>query len=448
MKIDPDIRLVIIIGLAALVIRVGVSTKFKNRMTPGEPITRVKSEAGYLRDPYMELGDSQQYLALAENLRRTGRFSWDGGAVTFRLPGYPLFLALIRNNLLIMAVLQSVLSALTVVFVGLTARKIFGRVAGVVSAGLMAVDIPNILHCGMVMSESLFVFLISAAVIAFVWQRWWLSGLVWGLACLTRPIAILSFVPFALFLIMGSRRGWLRLLVFVVGFGLLPLSWTVRNYRLFGRLGFSSNGGYNLFYASAGEMVADEMRIPLDSARSVLTRRYLSELTGDNPLALGDRMARIALGIIFQKPGRFLKIYLKSGLRIVLGIKADDMVMRMTEPKMRLAKMGELFKGNQSSLGKAGVIFLLSGVELLTLLGALVLVIVGFFRFKDREERRWASLFVGMALYFIFMAAPLSDGRFRMPAMPFLYLVSGGGLGFWLGRGKAKGGGEDKLGNG
>jgi hypothetical protein len=434
LKIDAELKWLVIISLAALVIRLGVSARFRNRLTPGEPVSAGKYEVEYLRDPYMELGDSQQYLLLAENLRQHRRFSWDGAPVTFRLPGYPLLIALLGNRVGLLVVVQSLLSALSVLLVGLAAKGVYGRVAGLVSAGLMMIDIPNILHCGMVMSESLFVVLVSGALVALVFRREWLGGLFLGMAALTRPIAIFTFVPVALFLSVRSGRSWFRVIVFLVGFGLLPGAWVLRNYRLFHRFGFSSNGGYNIFYAGAAELVAAEMGVGLDSARAVLVQRYQAELSGNNPLMVSERMARTGLGIIMREPVRFARIYLQSVLRIVFGIKADDLVLRMTEPGVRLARVGEVWAGGDGSAGmRRRVIFILSAVELLSLMLAIGLAVLAFF-WKDK--RAWWWLLAVMALYFVLLAAPLSDGRFRVPAVVFIYVLAGGGARWWLFRKK------------
>ncbi|MEO0020621.1 MAG: hypothetical protein ABIK48_00400 [candidate division WOR-3 bacterium] len=421
MKVNPETRLLFLITGAALLIRLLVGLGYKNRMTPGEPVQKARSEAEYLREPYLELGDSQQYLLLAENLRTRGRFSWNGGPVTFRLPGYPLLLALINNNLIVMTVLQAVLSAMSVLFAGRAGMKVFGPVAGLVGAGLLAIDIPNIAHCGMVMSEPLFVFLVTGALLALSYGREWLCGTMLGMAAMTRPIGVFLFLPVAVFLVWKRVR-WQRVAVFLVCFGLLPGCWVVRNWRVWGRPGFSSNGGYNLFYAGAAEVVADKLQVPLAHARVYLVERYQQELEGDNPLELGERLGRIGMRVIVQEPVRFLKVYLRSAGKIIFGTKADDLVLRLVAPELRLARLGAL--PEVLPVGVRMVIFLLSGLELVLMGGTIFFLFRALLR---AQPRSWVWLLLTLGVYFILLAAPLGDGRFRVPAMPFFTALAGAG---------------------
>ncbi len=406
---------------AALLIRLLVGLGYKNRMTPGEPVQKARSEVEYLREPYLELGDSQQYLLLAENLRARGRFSWNGGPVTFRLPGYPLLLALINNNFIVMAVLQAVFSAISVLFAGRAGMRIFGSVAGLVGAGLLAVDIPNITHCGMVMSEPLFVFLVTGALLALSYSQEWLCGMMLGMAAMTRPVGGFLFLPVAVFLVLKRVR-WQRVMLFLVCFGVLPGCWVIRNWWVWGRPGFSSNGGYNLFYAGAAEVVADKLQVPLNYARVFLVERYRQELEDDNPLELGKRLGRIGMRVIVQEPVRFLKIYLRSVGRIMFGTKADDLVLRVVAPELRLARLGAL--PDVLPVGVRMLIFLLSGLELVLTCGTI------FFLFRallQAQPRSWVWLLLALGVYFVLVAAPLGDGRFRVPAMPFFTALAGAG---------------------
>jgi hypothetical protein len=64
---------------------------------------------------------------------------------------------------------------------------------------------------------------------------------------------------------------------------------------------------------------------------------------------------------------------------------------------------------------------LLVGFELLTAVGGFLLALVTLGIGRWREEK---LLLVFVGLYFVAIALPLTDGRFRAPAMPFLYLAA------------------------
>ncbi|MBM3315206.1 hypothetical protein FJY71_05110, partial [candidate division WOR-3 bacterium] len=186
-----------VIVVVALGLRLVGAGLIRQRMSPGEPVAVPKAEVEYLRSPYMELGDSQQYLLLAESLMESGAFGWGAGPVTFRLPGYPTLLAMLGNRIWLVMVVQAVLGALTVLMVGILGFRIAGRAGGLVAAGLLCVDVGSVLHSGLVMSEVLFVFLVVLAVYLFLERTSWGAGLALAAAALTRPIALLAFVSLA-----------------------------------------------------------------------------------------------------------------------------------------------------------------------------------------------------------------------------------------------------------
>lgn len=413
-----------VIVALALGVRLVVGGLTRTRMSPGETVMIPKSEAEYLRSPYMELGDSQQYLLLAENLMKNGAFGWGAGPVTFRLPGYPTLLALLRNQVWLLIVVQAVFGALVVLMTGEVGRRLGGDTGGLLAAGLMALDVGSVLHAGLVMSESLFTLLLVLAVYTFLNRSSWAAGLALGAAAMTRPIALPAFLPMALVLL--ARRQREQLILFLVAFAVLPGVWLVRNWRSFGVVGFTSNGGFNTFYAAAGALVADREGIPIDSAREQLADEYSAELQGDNPLRVGAAMSRAGLEVIGRDVGRFAVVYCRGVVRILFGIKADDLVLRIVRPDMRLSLASETLRsgntdGSVRRLAMAGLIVF----ELLLTVLVLVAAVIGTVR-QRHELDVWMLL--GMAVFFVLMASPLTDGRFRLPAMPLAAMVGAGVL--------------------
>jgi 4-amino-4-deoxy-L-arabinose transferase-like glycosyltransferase len=416
------------IVLGALLLRLVVAGIYRNRLSPGEIVKQPASESEYLRRAYIEIGDSQQYLELAKNLRQKLFFSWDGKTpVTFRTPGYPIFLALIDNNPVLLFVLQALFGALTVFFIFLIGAAWFGRRAGIVAAVLMALDLPAIAHTGMVMSETLFVFLLTVACWLFTvaWRKpapvWGgLSGAVLGIAALTRPIALFAWVPFLVVLALRGR--WKHGLLFFLGFVVMCGGWVVRNYRHYQRLGFSSIGGYNLLFYNAAALVADRAQIPFQEAREKLERDYAQNLTTDNPLELAGQLGRVATRLISSDPLRYAKVYLRGLLQIIVGVKSDEIVFRVRGSDLRLANFKDILRAHSLPLMTRLVAVLLAIIELLMTFGAVLGATVGLIKRRDLPVLFWALL----GWYFLLAAAPLPDGRFKIPALPFFYLTCGG----------------------
>jgi 4-amino-4-deoxy-L-arabinose transferase-like glycosyltransferase len=162
---------------------------------------------------------------------------------------------------------QCVLSAATVLLLAELARSLFdSRRAGVAAALLGAGFLPYASMASQLLSETLFIFLIAAALLAFEaarrrglpW-RWLLAGgLLWGLATLTRPVGLYALPLLLLWALLGARRTGAQAAAPLVlrGFDLRPAlalllgvlvvvaPWTARNYAVHDHLILvDTNGG-------------------------------------------------------------------------------------------------------------------------------------------------------------------------------------------------------------
>lgn len=445
-----EFRALLAVVIAAVVIRLVVSASFKGHSYVAADPVKPEPEAAYLKRGEIGLGDSEQYLLLGAGIRHRLSYTWDHEPNTFRTPGYPLLLALLDDNLTAIIVVQALLAGLTVFLVGLVGLRLFNSRAGLLGATFLAVDIPSIFLSGTVMSEVLFT--LSAVLAAALFLGWTqdrgrkacegkpsrtlsaaAAGLVLGFAALVRPIALFAFVPFGLVLV--ARRNWRGLVLMLVAFSALPGIWIARNYCHYRRFNLTSNGGYNLLYANAAAVIGDKQHTTGDIGRLELARDFTSKLAIDNPLELADAMTRKATGIILHDPLRYAWICLRGVPWVIAGIKSDDLVLRTLAANESATQGSMLLNRGYGSARVRLAIWLLAGFELLTAIGGFLLALVslGF--------RRWRMeklLMVSTGLYFVAAALPFTDGRFRVPAMPFLYLAAATVL---AGR-ETRGGGE------
>ncbi len=170
---------------------------------------------------------------------------------SFRVPLYPIFLSMIYNffghNYLAAKVIQCVISAATVVIIYLIALSTFRRKSVAVSAGIISVFyLPFIYYAHCLLTETLFIFLLSLSVLLLIHaaQKRSIriavcSGVICGLASLTRS-SMVSLLPFfGLWLIAVSYRDIKKLVLLVMGFYialiLVMSPWMIRNYRLHGK---------------------------------------------------------------------------------------------------------------------------------------------------------------------------------------------------------------------
>jgi 4-amino-4-deoxy-L-arabinose transferase-like glycosyltransferase len=432
-----EVAALLAVVATAVAIRFAVSASFKGHGYLAPDPVKPEPEAVYLkRGGGPGLGDSEQYLLLAKGIRQRQSYTWNHEPNTFRTPGYPLLLALLDSNIAAIVVVQALLAGLTVFLTGLIGFRLFRARVGLLAAALLAVDIPSIFSSGMVMSEVLFTFAVVLAA-ALVWGRthdrgmktgyrkpgWSLSaaaaGLVLGFAALVRPVALFAFIPFGMAL--AARRNWRGLVMMLAAFSLLPGIWAIRNYYHYHRFSLTSNGGYNLLYANAASVKGGEQHVSQDSARIALAHDFTARLATDNPLELADLMTRKAMSIILHDPFRYAWICLRGVPKVIAGIKSDDLVLRTRAAGVPAIQGSMLLNRDYVSRGVRFVIWLMSGFELLTAVGAFLLALasLGFRRWRAEK-----GLLVLVGLYFLAVALPFSDGRFRVPAMPFLYLAA------------------------
>lgn len=218
---------------------------------------------------YFVAADSVLYLELARNLSQGLGLTLGGMPTAYVGPAYPLFLApLLAVGLdpLGIGIVQCVLGTATVVLAALATRELALALVpartdawkfALISAVGVTVYPHLIFWTGYVLTETLFVFLIAAALYAVVRAArspalWWsgAAGLTFGLATLTRAPALVPAVLIAACWATASRRPGRLIAPVVFASALaLPLSlWAARNSI---ELGFpvvtSTESGY-VFY--------------------------------------------------------------------------------------------------------------------------------------------------------------------------------------------------------
>ncbi len=122
---------------------------------------------------------------------------WLGKDVFFQEPLYSYALGALYSvtgpSLLAARISQCVLWAVAIVLVGLLARHLFGRVAGFVAAGLVALYGPGLLFPSLILKENLFLAVLAALALVLVRSRnssgkraWIAIGVLGGLGALLR----------------------------------------------------------------------------------------------------------------------------------------------------------------------------------------------------------------------------------------------------------------------
>ena len=173
--------------------------------------------------------DALEYVLWAQQIA-AGNFAWPRHPP--HGPMYPWFLGAMlffgSGSLLFVRIAQSLAGALTCFVSGVIARRLFGGLAGVVTAALLAIHGPLVWLDVSIAAEGLLMFLIALTLWSAVAQRHpILIGVLAGLCALTRPTALFIF---PLLLWIGAQttkpRIWIAAATIAV---IVPV--TIANWR-------------------------------------------------------------------------------------------------------------------------------------------------------------------------------------------------------------------------
>jgi 4-amino-4-deoxy-L-arabinose transferase-like glycosyltransferase len=189
--------------------------------------------------------DSVAYSAAAAELLQTGEFA---PAYT-RNPVYPVFLAgvygLFGQSILAVRIVESVLGAGLAVLIAVLAGRIAGTVVGTLSGLLWSLYPMAVFVAGLVYPETLVTTLLLCGVLCLVTQagpdlgpaRILVSGILFGLAALTKPVVLATVAAAVLWLLYWKpARRFSVALAFLIGAAIPLAPWTARNYVVHGGL--------------------------------------------------------------------------------------------------------------------------------------------------------------------------------------------------------------------
>jgi hypothetical protein len=420
------------------------------RWSLDHPLATVAVAAGashavyFLLSGVTETSDTISYTVPAEQIAAGNGFvDAAGDPETFRTPGYPLFLSLFYLLRAAPAILpvQHVLAvavsvALTFFIVRATSHRAMALVAGLYAG----CDPTMTVMANMVMPEMVFTLLVFGSFVATYAIRRRperaltlaaAAGSLAAAAALTRPVAILLFVPIALALLPLTRRTAAAMLVAATAAVSIQGAWVLRNHRETGVPLFARVAGQNmLFYRGAPALaMAREPGFPIPLPPYEGEERYRFDTFRVIHPQL-DTMMRAELARRGFEPGDLEEL---SRLQSELG---TGIILAHPWAYTRVATNGAIhmmLDGGWEAANVAGWPqreVLAWGIYITSVLAAL-LSIAGLRRLWtiDRSLFWLVALFIA---YFLAMSsgieATLYGHRFRTPIMPFYSIAVAAGL--------------------
>ncbi len=398
----------------------------------------------------------------ALELVAAGSFTTYGAPELFRTPGYPLLLSLgvwLGHVEFITITLQILLSCATTYFVFLLARELFSdaRIA-TWSALAYSLEPISIISSNWLLSDTLFTFLLAAALfclIRFVKMRQplllGLSAIIYALAVYVRPIGY--FLPLVLAIVLlvwaivKREKNWLA---HAVAFGLLSFAfvgaWQLRNKVETGYAGFSAAVDYNLYFHQVAALKAKEQRVPfyqvMDELGFYSREKYLSQNPEQQTWPIAQQyefMRSEGVKATWRDPLAAANIYL-HGLVISMFDPGASEYLRL----FRLyPKSGRILNGVVSEGIIATTIKLVATNPLLSILtGLLGMMLLTYYALTfiglksgaiQFNLPMWLLLTTGIYLLAL-SGGTIAASRFRLPVMIVVCILAGQGLSIALSR--------------
>lgn len=353
---------------------------------------------------------------LEEGTFRTENDQKGLGSSTYRPPLYPLFLAgvygLFGKDPRNAYIAQSVLGALLLIGVYQLGKRIspekIREAVGLTAMGCCAVYPPLIAYCGILLSEILFITLLVWAVFCLLKpeqssKNLILTGLLFGLANLTRPITF-PLLLFLLLLLWLTRQLKLNQLVSVLAIFFITLSpWVIRNYLEFHELVLVDNSsGINLV---AGNN---------DQGKGDYTRGYTESWMYQDALKNSSNIVEFDRRLIANNnrwiqthPTKYAQLFLKRlGYYFISEHEFYFQDYKWQRIPWHKTEVNLTFR------------MVLQVIALLTFIACIVL---GY----------PAGICIGLAgfFFYIFPAIALYYTRYRHPGIPFVFILAA--LGIW-----------------
>ncbi|MGD0115315.1 MAG: glycosyltransferase family 39 protein [Dehalococcoidia bacterium] len=348
-----------------------------------------------------------------------GYVDFNGDPTAHWPPGYPMALTpiyrLTGKSLLSARLANAVAGSLTVVLIYMLGAKVFGRTAGLIGAGLLAVMPNQIVFTSLTLTEVFFtllfvlILLLTAyALLSDKEARLWkiaLIGALIGAAALVRgeALVLLAVIPPVVWL---RRRSWRSLLArsiaLVLAAAVVVAPWTVRNAIQMKAPILISTSATEAFWVAHHDGANGKI------ADFAVTERYQNELNPKKEVDINNEALREALSFLRHNPAQELTLI----PRRFFALYSEDAsgTLWLQTPATLSFSSGRHLR-EVSDLGYWGV---------------MALAAVGFPAWLSLRDRRKGLLVaVAAAWTLLFIIVFFGDSRFHFSLTPIFCLWAG-----------------------
>jgi len=379
--------------------------------------------------------DSMDYLRLSDSLAGSAQFNQHDRPEVFRTPGYPAFLLLsipfgpswCRAN----ALLQIAIDLALVYLTYLLGWMLVDQRTGLLAAAFQAVSAVAAVSSVRVLSDGLFAFLLTLAVLLAVHHlktgRWW--SLLWaagvlGVSCYVRPVGLAFGAVLAVVLLFRPKR-FRRVVVLAGILVVLIVPWIIRNGLRADYWGFSSFVSESMYAFSAPQTIARAEGLSEQEGGQRL--RHIRMEISPRPETVGQEVRakrQAVLQVLQDHPLTYAQIHARGTLGFFLPGATDALqILGLTSGQrgtLAVLRNRGLRAAAKHYFGNNGWAIVcaapLVGILLIKYVGVLLgLVARGRFRFRAET---WLLILLVVAA--AVLPGPANHPRFRVPVAPFL----------------------------
>ncbi|MCH8904223.1 MAG: glycosyltransferase family 39 protein [Bacteroidetes bacterium] len=405
----------------------------------------VLEESILVRDPL-------QYHQMAIDIMETGTFQ---SILPHRTPGYPTFIFLIYSvfgtNPWVVLLLQILINIATLWLIYIIAKILFSKSVALIGAFIYSVEPLAISNSLKLLSDTVFVFVVLAAIALFIFgldRKKYLfllySAAIFGLATLIKPVT--QYMPYMLIILMlmHAKLTWSFKLktvsLFLITFLSVTLMWNYRNYVVHGHFSYTSMNGLALLYSATYADVKKTGKPFEDVKEEFFNKAIELGVDEDNsPFENAKLHKKVAIDYIKKNPKIYTTTYLHGILNIythlhtyeisrLIGVKGTRLPYEYYAPSNIFSKIKLFF--TKKSLHEI-VLGIMIGTYLL-------IVYIGFFRgsmiMYRNKEYFFLALLLLIILYFTLISGTLGSARYKLPIIPIYTILSAVGIHYFIQR--------------
>ncbi len=375
--------------------------------------------------------DTMEYLALGRSL--AADFSFDSPIVYVcrRVPGYPFCIMLFSwlGNYGFLA--ANLLFLFGITWFGMCLAEKWEIKHSYILSILILLSPGLITLASVPLSETAFIFFLILSIYWLVSGKILISSLALSAAVFCRPAGIFLFLLFAAWLIWKKKK-IILILLFVAGANLLPAFWIIRNYVKYDYPVYTTLSNFYLLYYKAGSYLSWKNNIPFDDMRRALSKQVTGANVFERSAAAGKLGREILLdnfrSFCFWAPRDMVHFLMPDitplfeRLHVISGNRGTlDVLRRKGLP----AAFRHYFNNNTGAMIAT---FIYLGFYCL-LFAAMAAGVIRLWVEKHYQKLIFGALLTG---YFWILPIGNLDWRFRMPIMPFLFILAiYGANGLW-----------------